>query len=522
MRKLILLLKTYVKIYLGALAKKTNKKEYLSGGILLLIIGASFLFMFSSMAYTTIYEFMKLDPPMPEYSLYVLTSSNLIFMFLIVVLKGTSFKKSSDKDLLMSLPISKFIIVLSKILKEYLFDFVSLLFIMMPGYVCYYIYVPNTSWLIIFFGLIVVVLLTCISNGIAIIMNAVISKLTKRLKNAEIVQTIISVFIVICFLIVYYIFNVSLGNSPQLVESFINIPVIKWIVNIIAYYSITDLLILSLVCLVPFAVSVAIEVHGFNKSDVNKTSSQKEVEFKQKNITMHLFKNECSRYFRSNIYVLNTIIGSIFIILFAGLLIGFGKDRILSMITTFIPNADAYLSKINGLIVIMLTLVSSTVITTSASISIEGKYFWILKAHPINEKNIFHSKLLLNLLLGGIPSVIASILLSFVVGISYLPFMLVLSLCSVVSAGVFGLLNNLKFYRLDWKDETAVVKQGMAVLISLGTAIIPGVIILFGYFLVPFKDYIYLTIASVLFILYDLILYKNLMNQGVKKFKNIN
>jgi ABC-2 type transport system permease protein len=375
MRKLILLLKTYVKIYLGVLAKKTNKKEYLSGGILLLIIGASFLFMFSSMAYTTIYEFMKLDPPMPEYSLYVLTSSNLIFMFLIVVLKGTSFKKSSDKDLLMSLPISKFIIVLSKILKEYLFDFVSLLFIMMPGYVCYYIYVPNTSWLIIFFGLIVVVLLTCTSNGIAIIMNAVISKLTKRLKNAEIVQTIISVFIVICFLIVYYIFNVSLGNSPQLVESFINIPVIKWIVNIIAYYSITDLLILSLVCLVPFAVSVAIEVHGFNKSDVNKTSSQKEVEFKQKNITMHLFKNECSRYFRSNIYVLNTIIGSILIILFAGLLIGFGKDRILSMITTFIPNADAYLSKINGLIVIMLTLVSSTVITTSASISIEGKYF---------------------------------------------------------------------------------------------------------------------------------------------------
>ena len=56
-------------------------------------------------------------------------------------------------------------------------------------------------------------------------------------------------------------------------------------------------------------------------------------------------------------------------------------------------------------------------------------------------------------------------------------------------------------------------------LISLGTAIIPGVIILFGYFLVPFKDYIYLTIASVLFILYDLLLYKKLMNQGVKNFK---
>ena len=125
-------------------------------------------------------------------------------------------------------------------------------------------------------------------------------------------------------------------------------------------------------------------------------------------------------------------------------------------------------------------------------------------------------------MLGGIPSVIASVLLSFVVGITYFPFMLILSLCSVVNAGVFGLLNNLKYYRLDWKDETEVVKQGMAVLISLVTAVIPGLIILLGYFVAPINEFIYLAIAAVLFVLYDLVLYKRLMNQGVKKFKNIN
>ena len=100
--------------------------------------------------------------------------------------------------------------------------------------------------------------------------------------------------------------------------------------------------------------------------------------------------------------------------------------------------------------------------------------------------------------------------------------MLILSLCSVVNAGVFGLLNNLKYYRLDWKDETEVVKQGMAVLISLVTAIIPGLIILVGYFATPINEFIYLAIAAILYVLYDLMLYKRLMNQGANKFKNIN
>ena len=154
MNKLLLLLKTYGKIYLGSISRKGNKKETISGGALVLVLSLVFIVLFTSMSITTIEQFLQLDPPEPVYALYVLTSTGIIFMLLIVVLKGTNFKKSNDHDLLLSLPLSKTTIVLSKILKDYLFDLISLILIMMPGYVCYYMMVKEASIFVIVNGFI--------------------------------------------------------------------------------------------------------------------------------------------------------------------------------------------------------------------------------------------------------------------------------------------------------------------------------------------------------------------------------
>jgi ABC-2 type transport system permease protein len=179
MSKLLVLLKTYGKLYIGAFNRKKNKGELISGGALLGLISIIFVVLFTSMSMSTIEQFLKLEERDIISPLYVLTATGLIFMFLIVVLKGTSFKKSNDFDLLMSLPIKKSIVVLSKILKDYLFDLLALLLIMLPGYVCYYFMVEEASFLVVIFGIIVIVLLTFISNAIAIFINLVISKITK-------------------------------------------------------------------------------------------------------------------------------------------------------------------------------------------------------------------------------------------------------------------------------------------------------------------------------------------------------
>ena len=139
MNKLGTLLKNYFKVYIGAFGRRKNKKQYLGGGALLLIVGILFLVMFSSMAYGIIIEAIKIGEP--EVALYALVTMGLFYTLLVVILKCTNSKKTSDMDLLSSLPIKKSVIVFSKILKEYIFDFFPSLFTMMPGFICYYIFI---------------------------------------------------------------------------------------------------------------------------------------------------------------------------------------------------------------------------------------------------------------------------------------------------------------------------------------------------------------------------------------------
>ena len=63
MNKLLLLLKTYGKIYLGSISRKGNKKETISGGALVLVLSLVFIVLFTSMSITTIEQFLQLDPP---------------------------------------------------------------------------------------------------------------------------------------------------------------------------------------------------------------------------------------------------------------------------------------------------------------------------------------------------------------------------------------------------------------------------------------------------------------------------
>lgn len=522
MSKLLLLLKNYFKCYIGSFAKKNNKKEYISGGIIALLISTVFIFLFVSMAISTISQFIALGEA--ETALYVLTTSGITFMFLIVVIKGTSTTRASDTDLLMALPIKKTIIVLSKILKDYLFDFVSLILIMLPTYICYYLMVDNASISIIFLGIIVIMLLTCLSNAISIILNTLIAKITQKFKCEEILRTIITTVITIAFIAVYYIINVYLTSSNDFATYFLEFKPIGVIVNCLLGKGIINFLWLIAVTMFPFILSVVIKVYDFNRHKTYRININKTLVYKKRKIWLNLWIKEITSYFRSTVYVVNTIIGGLFMILFAGMIAGFGFERIETMITTLIPGAIKYFDIIELIIIGLLTIVAASVITTSASISIEGKYFWILKAHPIDEKDIFVAKLLLNLLIGGIPLIISSLLLSIVLGFEYLAFLIIIPLLSLLFAAMVGLYCNLKYYKLDWKDEQEVVKQGFAVILSLGVAIIPSICLLVIYlvFLVSYiSPMLYLMMMIIIWLGIDFLMYKLLMTKGVKLFKMI-
>jgi ABC-2 type transport system permease protein len=107
--------------------------------------------------------------------------------------------------------------------------------------------------------------------------------------------------------------------------------------------------------------------------------------------------------------------------------------------------------------------------TTTSSISIEGKQWWIIKSLPVKTKLVCDSKILVNLTI-ALPCYIASTcLLCLAVRMNaagYL-WLFLLPFIYVMFSSVLGLAINLKMPMFQWESEVVIVKQGAAVLISM-------------------------------------------------------
>lgn len=521
MNKLGTLLKNYFKVYIGAFGRRKNKKQYLGGGALLLIVGILFLVMFSSMAYGIIIEAIKIGEP--EVALYALVTMGLFYTLLVVILKFTNSKKTSDMDLLSSLPIKKSVIVFSKILKEYIFDFFPILFTMMPGFICYYILVDNASISIIFLGILVIILLTFLANALSILLKSFVFFVTKRLKNAEVIQTIINVIIIIVFLICYYylmnsINDINSGMAQKLLDFFF----IKNIVNTLLAKDLSSVIILIAICLIPFIIATYIYLKTIEKTNKKSYSTKKDLVYKKENIIKTMLKKELNRYLRSTLYVVNTIVGGIMLILFSALIGVFGLSFIKNLFSQY--GFGSVSNSIQVIIILVASVLISTSCTTSSSISIEGKNFWILKANPISEKSIFLSKILLNILIGIIPCFLSSVILSFILGFSYFIFIFIILAESLIMTSFIGLKCNLKYNRFDWTDEAEVIKQGMSTLITLVLSPLFSILYFVIYVLGAYKfisSYYYLTLIIVINVIFIIVLYKILMKKGIKEFQDI-
>ena len=99
--------------------------------------------------------------------------------------------------------------------------------------------------------------------------------------------------------------------------------------------------------------------------------------------------------------------------------------------------------------------------TTAASVSLEGKNWWITQTLPLRTKDVFNAKVLLNLIL-ICPFYVVSVVLQIIalkpdaiqlIGIIVIP------VCVAVFNVIFGLTLNLKFPKFNWENEVVIVKQ---------------------------------------------------------------
>ena len=475
-----------------------------------------FIYRFANYMVTT---FNKLG--MPELALSEFFAFGSMFILALSIFRMDIFN-SKDHDLLASLPISKKVIVASKLINVYIFNLLIIAIIMVPVYITY---INTASYSPNFFLLAIISILTIpiIPTTIAVFLNSIITIISTHFKYKKIIQTILMLILMVFSLYFAYEMNNSLEldilNISGSFNNFFNTfyPPTKYFINMLVDNNINSMLIfigISILSIIALIIFLSI----FYNKVTNKISvrAQHIVNFKRisnQSYFTNLVKKDIKRVMYSPNFLLNSCMGLILLILIPIILLFVNINNIEN-----IPITEEILIKYLPIIFAFLILLSST---TSSLISLEGKSIYILKMLPIKFSKIWQSKVLSNYIIILIASLISLIIFNFSLNLTLKTNIEIIMI--ILSSGLFislyGLVINLVFPNFSWKSEIKVIKQSASSFITVITGLLIGLFIVYKCNTFP-NNYIFLLFISFIIVSFILVLFLQIV--GFKIFEKLN
>ena len=501
----------------------TTKEEKKKATIKLLIILFSFGAMSSLIYYYAremISGFITLDIPYIFLTQFMVMVSLFTVFSNIYKINGTLFD-FKDYDLLLSLPIKRSTVIISKLTSLYLGNLIYTILFMVP---CYIIYLHNVAVANIFhlYYWLSILIIPLAPMIVSTIIGTILTAVASNFKYKKVVNMLLTFALV--FGIMYYsaeIDMISVTDLAKLGESFVEFfnqiyPLTKYYVEIIRDNSFEALLIFSLIPIIIFVIYTLIVVRIFRSVNGKINSYYKKNNFKlqsskKRSAIGTLYIKELKRYFSSIIYVTNTAIGPLFLTIGTFVFVFMSGDKLETMMGI---EGLADMVALNTPIIIACAGALSC--TTHASISLEGKNLWILKSLPVKTKEIFISKILVNLTI-TVPFILLNgILLAGYLGITgvSLFYLFLIPLLSIIFVSQLGLFLNLLFPDLDWKSEVKPIKQSLSVIITM----VVSIVIFACYFFFDFLNFLNYTI---ILLIINIILYVCLTTIGKTKLRRL-
>lgn len=466
MRELLILIKNDFNILLGTLQGKKHRKSTMTASTLL-ALGVLFLVAFYTYSAKTMYDGLGKELGLYELLLFhgIITSISVIVI--IGVMRIASKSKTNDADLLLSLPIKKHIIILSKTLHRYIFDwfFVTLLFA--PYYVLYQIYVGFNAKMFVC-CLVVNFTLPLLSIAISYILNFLVERLFNKFKLAELLKSLISVFIFILIMALLLVKTSFYGkvNYENLNEYFSDRPFSSTILKFVLNQNVFSGVLYLAITIIPFVIGVMLYQTNYGKNFSTYHSNSTTLKFNSPNARFfNLYKKELFSYVNTPAYVVNTLIGPILIIVFSVVLASFGKNGISNYLG--IQISDNRL--LTAIVAFIFCAFTSMTVISSCSISLESKNLWIIKTAPTSETALLNAKALLHFTILEPAIIIASIISSLCLKLGFLNFTILLIVPTILNVALAygGLVINIWQPMLEFDDETKVVKQSISVLLTM-------------------------------------------------------
>ena len=384
-----------------------------------------------------------------------------------------------DDNLLLSLPIKKNTVLFIRVFKFYIFELLYNSLFLIPTMIVYARYInPDVSYYIV--SIIGIILFPIIPILISCLIGTFITYLASKFKGKNYVQTIITVIFllgVMCFsyssenLVLNIVKNATIINgfitklyypAGAYIDLVLNFNVIK-LIEFICMHIIVFIFTILFVGKVYFNINSDVKSIKFSKSSTK-------YKIKTLTPTKDLIKKEFSRFINSTVFVTNAGFGLVLFVL-GCILVTVKFD---SVAESFIKSYPSITLEhiINCMPVLMLAFICFTSFMTSITssmISLEGKSFCILKSLPLKPYKIIKVKVLTAVMI-MIPCILIGNIIVFTrfkFDFLNIVLLLIASVLLPLIAETIGIIVNLKYPRMDAKNDTEVVKQSMSSALSV-------------------------------------------------------
>lgn len=502
------------------IGKPTRKKPtMLYTGVLLFAIimsGLSFFYNFMLGSGLKMYNSLDILP-----AIMVTVASVTTLMTTIFKVKGTIFS-FRDYDLLMSLPVSTSAVVASRLIILYAFNFLFTVILLFPMTIAYGILAKAG---IIFYAvsLVLIFIVPLVPLIAASVIGTFIAYIAAKFRHKNLLNIIFSISILLLIIAMPYIFQgddealVNIGKA--ITEKVYSLyPLARLYTNAVVSADWIAFLLLILISVSAFAIYIIIIQLLFKKLNTLMMTGRTRSNFrlgklKTASPLKALYIKELKRYFSSSIYVLNTAFGMVLITIMAVAGLFVDLDELLGAAQT------SFFLRDNIALYLIFCIIMSC--TTMASISLEGKNFWIIKSLPVSAMTVFLAKIALNLTI-CFPALLDALLLGIILKLSFVRTVLLILIAAVCSLfiAMYGLIINLILPYFNWTVEAMAVKKSPATMVTVFSAFLFAAVFFLLISVMPS-----VTAAYLVYLLFmsavNVILYIVLNSYGVKRFNSL-
>lgn len=517
-------------LFHGLTAQNRKNRKQVSRGMLVLF-ALLYLYLIVVIGGMMGFAFFSLAEPYHAAGLDWLYFAMAGLMGLAMALLGSVFTTQSqlydakDNDLLLSMPIPPWAILLSRMLPLLALNLLFAGIVIVPAMVVYAM-VIGSSWGCILLQCVALLAVSVLAQALACLLGWLLHLLLSRMN-----KSVASVLYLVVFLGAYFaIYSqantilTAMAVNGQSIASALH----TWVWPLYAMGqgclgAWVPFLAFLAICAACFALVYAVLSRTFLRSATASRSGKrrKKLDWSQSRVHTPLqaiTRKEGRKFLGCPVYLTNMGMGILLTVLLPILGLVFRRQVMELVVLLELPTDLLAL-----LICACLAFTVSTTCISTPSVSLEGKNLWILKSMPVSPRQILLGKLRFHTLAACPAAGLAGLALALIFGCTLWDALLAALIPALLSllSGLLGLVCGLQWARLDYISEAYPCKQSASVMVvmfaMMGLPLVLGLVYAALYGIL--SAMVYMLLTCLVLAALCLSLYRVLVTWGVKKWE---